>query len=207
VQEEVTCESKNEAPEVQTEPEVHEDATAETVEQGSSVVEEVVPAKDTPSTTIIVKSLEAIEAATSKTAVEMRELHKLYHNEFSGRLKKMQGELDGYHEVEKGRVYDGILSELAMLYSDNECLVETLDNKQLKYMFMDLLQLMESNGVSVQKSKPDDKRNARHCQVIEQITTDNQEFHDTVEKSMNTGFYIENRTLVKERIHVRVFKG
>ena len=147
-----------------------------------------------------------IETMSKKTAAEMREIHKLLHEEFAGRLKNMQEELDKYHEIDKGRIYDNILTEIAKLYGDNENLIETLNNKQLTYMFMDLMQILEVNGVRVQKSKTGDKRNTRHCQVIEQIETDDRDKHDTVAKSMNTGFYLENRTLVKERVHVNVYK-
>jgi len=171
----------------------------------------VTPSGDTScpqirSTAIIAQRLDGMESAGQKTAAEMRELHKLYHNEFAGRLKKMQDELDDYHEISKGRVYDGILAEIAKLYSDNEKLADTLESKQLKYMFMDLLQMLENNGVQVQKSKAGDKRNTKYSQIIEQVITDDPELHDTVAESLNTGFYVENRTLVKERVHVNVFK-
>jgi len=155
----------------------------------------------------IAQKLDGMEAAATKTAAEMRELHKLYHTEFAGRLKKMQDELDDYHEISKGRVFDSILAEIAKLYSDNEKLTDALESKQLKYMFMDLLQMLENNGVQVQKSKIGDKRNTKYCQIIEQIATDDPELHDTVAESLNTGFYVENRTLVKERVHVNIFKG
>jgi len=155
---------------------------------------------------IIVQRLDGMESAAIKTAAEMRELHKLYHNEFAGRLKNMQDELDDYHEISKGRVFDGILAEIAKLYSDNEKLADTLENKQLKFMFMDLLQMLENNGVQVQKSEVGSKRNTKYSQIIEQVITDDPELHDTVAESLNTGFYVENRALVKERVHVNVFK-
>ena len=155
---------------------------------------------------LITQRLDSMESAAVKTANEMRELHKLYHNEFAGRLKNMQDELDDYHEINKGRVFDGILAEIAKLYSDNEKLADTLESKQLKFMFMDLLQMLENNGVQVQRSKVGEKRNTKYSQIIEQVVTDNPELHDTVSESLNTGFYVENRTLVKERVHVNVFK-
>ena len=151
--------------------------------------------------------LENIEATTSKSDKTMQELHKLYHTEFAGRLKKMQEELDNYHEVDKGRIHDDVLIDIAKLYSANEDLVGLLGNERIKYLFMDLLQILESNGVTKLKSKTGVRRNTRHCQVIEQTPTDNQELHDTVVESMNTGFYIENRTFIKEIVHVYVFKG
>lgn len=187
---------------------VGETSSSEVSTPPSSTVE---PSNETScphirNTAIIAQRLEGMEYAAVKTSTEMRELHKLYHTEFAGRLKKMQDELDDYHEIGKGRVFDGILAEIAKLYSDNEKLVDTLESKQLKFMFMDLLQMLENNGVHVQKSKIGDKRNTKYCQIIEQIVTDDPELHDTVAESLNTGFYVENRTLVKERIHLNVFK-
>lgn len=155
---------------------------------------------------VLFEKLDAMESSAAKAAVDIRELNKLYHSEFSGRLKAMQAELEHYHELEKGRMFDGILIEIAKLYNNNEFVVdEAADEKlkkQLSYLFQDMLQLLESNGVSVQKSAPGDKRNPRHCQVVERIAADDPEKHDTVAKSVNTGFYIENRTLIKEMVHV-----
>ena len=73
-------------------------------------------------------------------------------------------------------------------------------------MFQDMLQILENKGVNAQKSSPGDKRNTRHCQVIERIYTDKPELHDTVVSSRNTGFYVENRSLVKEMVDVYLFK-
>ena len=140
-------------------------------------------------------------------ASQMRELHKLYHTEFAGRLKRMQEELDAYYEIDKGRVFDGILAELANIYSQNEGLADELGNKKLGYMFMDLLQIMENNGVRIQKSQHGERRNPKHCQIIDQIPTDNPNLHDTIAKSMNTGFYVENRNLVKERVCIYILRN
>jgi molecular chaperone GrpE (heat shock protein) len=155
------------------------------------------------------RELKAIAESSGKTAGEIREIHKLYHNEFASRLKSMQEELDRYHEMEKGRMFDGILAEIAKLYSGNESLIEEIADEKVKkrtrYMFMDILQILEANGVSKLKSKPGDKRNTRHCQVVERIPTDNLDLHDTVARSRSTGFYVENRTLVKEPVDIYLF--
>jgi hypothetical protein len=153
--------------------------------------------------------VKTISQASAKTAVEIREMHKLFHNEFSGRLQSMQEELERYHEIDKGRIYDDILREIAKLYSDNVSVVDGIDDdkakKRLNYLFLDLLQILESKGVSKQESKSGDKRNTRHCHVVNRIVTDNPEQHDTVAKSRNTGFFIENRTLVKEMVDIYIF--
>jgi hypothetical protein len=69
-------------------------------------------------------------------------------------------------------------------------------------MFDDIVQILEANGVCKQKSSVGDKRNAKFCHVIERISTENIEFQDTVALSRGTGFYVENRPLIKEPIDV-----
>ena len=155
------------------------------------------------------REVKAITESSNKTAVEIREMHKLYHNEFANRLKSMQDELERYREIDKGKVFDGILAEVAKLYSDNVTIVDDIADEKIKkrfhYMFLDMLQILENNGVFKQESKQGDKRNTRHCQVIERISTNDQTAHDTVAKSVNAGFYIENRTLVKEMVHIFIY--
>jgi hypothetical protein len=157
------------------------------------------------------RDIKSIAESTGKTAVEIREMHKLYHNEFASRLQSMQEELDRYHEMEKGRTFDGILSEIARLYSNNESVIEEITDDKVKkricYMFMDILQILEANGVSKLKSKPGDKRNTRHCQIADRIPTDNPNLHDTVKLNRTTGFHVENRTLVKELVDIYLFAG
>lgn len=153
--------------------------------------------------------LKTIAESSGKTAGEIREMHKLYHNEFANRLKSMQEELDRYHEMEKGRVLDGILGELARLYSAYESLPEEITDEKVKkrthYMFEDILQILEANGVSRLKSSQGDKRNTRHCQVVERIPVEDPDLHDTVKLSHSTGFYVENRSLVKELVDIYLF--
>ena len=172
--------------------------------------------EDALSLAAILKSVGQIEQKTTiladvsvKTVSEVRDMHKLYHNEFASRLKSMQDELERYREGDRGRIYDGILGDIAKLYSDNESVLEDITDtkvaKRIRYMFMDIVQLLEANGVQMQKSNIGEKRNARHCQVIERIPTVDLERHDTVAQSRNTGFYIENRPLIKELVDVYLY--
>jgi len=150
-----------------------------------------------------------IANSSAKTADDIHGLHKLYHNEFSGRLQSMQKELDAYREIEKGRIYDEILRDIAKIYSDYISIVDNVSDEKVKkhinYMFDDILQVLESYGVSKLQSKLGEKRNTRHCSVREKLSTDDQELHDTVASSRNIGFYLENRTLVKEMVDVYVY--
>ena len=104
--------------------------------------------------------------ASKKTFTELRDIHKLYHNEFAGRLKSMQDELDTYHKADRGHAFDSILSAIARIYGNNETLVDEIDDpktkKHVKYMLLDILDLLEEYGVQRLKSNPGDKRNTRH---------------------------------------------
>ncbi|MDR1841216.1 MAG: nucleotide exchange factor GrpE [Holophagales bacterium] len=158
------------------------------------------------------QNIKAIAESSGKTADTVREMHKLYHTEFANRLKSMQDELERYREMEKGRAFDGILGGVAKLYSEYEPVIDETDEmpddklkKRIRYMFMDILQLLEENNVLKQKSDPGVKRNTRHCQVIERVPTNDPALHDTVIQSRSTGFYIENRSLIKERVDIYLF--
>lgn len=189
------------------EPEAESQNSQPNSEQSDSLSDEILSVKE-----IIVQVEQNVKSAmdlSSKIAGEVREIHKLYHNEFAGRLKSMQDELERYREAEKGRVFDGILSEVAKLYSDNESISDDTTDPKLKkridYILMDIVQILEANGVVEQKSKVGDKRNTRYCQVVERIETDNPELHDTVALSRNTGFYTENRALIKELVDIYLY--
>lgn len=145
-----------------------------------------------------------------KLAVDVREMHKLYHNEFAGRLKSMQDELERYHEIDRGRAFDDVLREVARIYCDNETLlgaeVDEKTAKHIRYLFMDIKQLLESNGVMLQKSESGDKRNNKFCQIVERVETNDPKLHDTVVSSKGTGFYTEKRPLIKELVDVYIYK-
>lgn len=148
--------------------------------------------------------------ASKKTFTELREIHKLYHNEFAGRLKSMQDELDAYHKADRGHAFDGILSAIARIYGNNETLVDEIADpktqKHVKYMLLDILDLLEEYGVQRLKSNPGDKRNTRHCQVLERIPTNDPALHDTIVASHNSGFYMENRTIIKEMVDIYLYE-
>jgi molecular chaperone GrpE (heat shock protein) len=157
----------------------------------------------------IEQKITIIADASVRTVSEVRDMHKLYHNEFASRLKSMQDELERYREIDRGRIYDGILGEVAKLYSDSESVLDDISDvkvaKKIRYLLMDIVQLLEANGVQRQKSEIGSKRNARYCQVIERISTDDPEQHDTVAQSRNTGFYKENRPLIKELVDIYLY--
>ena len=88
---------------------------------------------------------------------ELRQMHKLYHNEFRTMLDGMEKELKHYRNVNEGKIFDGILSELSKLYAENIELLNEISDGDAKtrfgYLFEDILQILESHGVSVHKSK------------------------------------------------------
>lgn len=153
----------------------------------------------------------AIAETESRILTEVHEMHKLYHNEFAGRLKSMQDELERYRKVESGRAFDDILSAIARIYGNNETLADEVDDakakKNIRYLLMDLEDLLDSYGMSKLRSEVGDKRNTRHCQVLNRIPTDDPTKHDTIAKSYNSGFYIGNRTVIKEVVDVYVYEA
>ena len=159
------------------------------------------------------KDIGTIAEASIKTVGEVHEIHKLYHNEFANRLRTMQEELEQYRERDKGRAFDDILSNVAKLYTDNEGLINDIQslgdkkiNKRVEYMFLDIIQILEAHGVKKQKSNVGDKRNTKFCQATDRLDTHNPELHDTIAESISTGFYIENRPLIKELVKVLIYK-
>jgi hypothetical protein len=147
-----------------------------------------------------------ISDSAAKTVIEIRDMHRLYHNEFACRLRNMQEEIERYREIDKGRIFDGVLGEIAKLYSDHESILDVIEDEKLKkrirYIFSDIIQILEANRVSIQKSSPGDMRNTRYCRVAECIPTDDPALHDTVVKSHNTGFYVEKRSLINEMVDI-----
>lgn len=155
--------------------------------------------------------LEEIAGAGQKIASEVREMHKLYHTEFAGRLKAMQDELEHYRKIDKGRAYDDILAAIARIYINNETLAEEVAEpkakKSIRYMLLDLEELLSVYGMTKLRSAPGEKRDPRHCQVLNRIPTDDPAKHDTVAKSWHAGFYIGNRTVMKEVVDVCIYEG
>jgi len=172
--------------------------------------EETIPAND-DSLKQIDGRLEKIEMNEQRLFSEVREMHKLYHSEFAGRLKAMQDELEHYRKIDKGRVFDDILAAIARIYGNNETLADEVSEpkaqKSIRYMLMDIEELLEMYGMERLRSSEGDKRNPRHCQVLNRVMTDDPAKHDTVAKSYNSGFYIGNRTVIKEVVDVYIFDG
>lgn len=140
---------------------------------------------------------------------ELRQMHKLYHNEFRTMLDSMEKEQKHYRNVNEGKVFDGILSELAKLYAENiEILHEITDGDaktRLGYLFEDLLQILGSHGVSIHQSKVNEPRNSLFTQLREKIETDKKELHGMVSKSHGIALHKENQAFTKERVDVYIY--
>ena len=177
---------------------------------------DVVPAPPTIEPSVyneLVQSVAEIREASYKSAQSMREMHRLLHEEFAGRLRDMQQELDDYRKKERGFIYDGILAEVASLYCEGLPIVDEINDKvdatlhkKMRFHFERLYDLLESYGATLLHSAVGDKRNPRHSQVMHRVSTTDPELHDTVACSLSAGYYIDNRTLVKEKISVYIYK-
>lgn len=155
--------------------------------------------------------LESIAGTEQRLFSEVREMHKLYHSEFAGRLKAMQDELEQYRKIDKGRAYDDILAAIARIYGNNETLADEVAEpkakKSIRYMLMDIEDLLGVYGMTKLRSEQGEKRNPRHCQILGRIPTDDPAKHDTVAKSYNSGFYIGNRTVIKEVVDIYIYEA
>lgn len=155
--------------------------------------------------------LESIDGTEQRVFSEVREMHKLYHSEFAGRLKAMQDELEQYRKIDKGRAYDDILAAIARIYGNNETLADEVTEpkakKSIRYMLMDIEDLLGVYGMTKLRSEQGEKRNPRHCQILGRIPTDDPAKHDTVAKSYNSGFYIGNRTVIKEVVDIYIYEA
>jgi hypothetical protein len=160
----------------------------------------------------IEQNLNGINQSSVKIAAEVREMHKLYHNYYAGTLRTLQSELGKYRNIENERAFDGILEEIASIYSNYEHIldiVKEIDNPKLRknvtYLFEELVQILEARNINRYKSELGKKRNARYCQVVDRKETQDESLRDTVFESQNSGFYNGNRALIKERVVVYSF--
>ena len=197
-----------------TESEAAETAEAAAEEEEPEAAEEPqgsAPGTDAEETDAITDREEADRKYVSETVTriysELKDIHKLYHNEFAGRLRSMQDKLDYYKKLEEGRVYDGILGELARIYVINEDLPEqaALDPKlsrNIRYLLMDIEDLLSVYGMEAVRSETGNRRDPKHCQVSNRIETTDPGLHDTVAKSHRTGFRIGNRNVIKEKVDI-----
>ncbi len=169
------------------------------------------PPVDTDSFTRLETKLENIEGTEQRLFSEVREMHKLYHSEFAGRLRAMQDELEQYRKIDKGRAYDDILAAIARIYVNNETLADEVTEpkakKSIRYLLMDIEDLLGVYGMAKLRSEAGEKRNPRHCQILGRIPTDNPAKHNTIAKSYNAGFYIGNRTVIKEVVDIYIYEG
>lgn len=160
---------------------------------------------------LIGERLEGIASTEQRLFSEVREMHKLYHTEFAGRLKSMQEELERYRKIDKGRIFDDILAAIARIYGNNETLAEEVSEprakKSIRYMLLDIEDLLNTYGMEKLRSMPGEKRNPRHCQILNRISTDDPEKHDTIAKSYNAGFFIGNRTVIKEVVDIYFYEA
>lgn len=204
------------------EPEIHQGDT-QTPAEGNTPKESL--SSDTPPSSVqadpppvdkdrlkqIEGRLESIVGTEQRLFSEVREMHKLYHSEFAGRLKAMQDELEQYRKIDKGRAYDDILAAIARIYGNNETLADEVTEpkvkKSIRYMLMDIEDLLAAYGMEKLRSEEGEKRNPRHCQVLNRIPTDDFSKHDTVAKSYNSGFFIGNRTITKEMVDIFIYDG
>ena len=150
---------------------------------------------------------ERIVAGIEKEAIE---IHKLYQNDIAGRIRKMEMELDSYHKRDQGLAFDNLFAEIARVYVDFEDLGEGVNDdkikKNIQYLLEELEEVLSSRGVVRMRSEVNAKRNLSFTQVVSRISIDDPALDGCVAKSIASGFYIEKRCLIKERVDVFRFE-
>lgn len=133
-------------------------------------------------------------------------LHRLYQNDFAGRIRNMETELERYRKRDAGLAFDGIYKEIAQVYVDFEDLGEGVEDKRLArnicYLLEEIEELLLSHGVEMMKSSEGDKRNLSLTQVVDRIPTVDPALDGIITESLSSGFYIEKRCLIKEKVNV-----
>ena len=142
---------------------------------------------------------------------EATALHRLYQNELAGRIRNMQTELDKYQKRDAGLAFDGIYREIGQIYVDFEDLGDGVEDPRLKkhigYLLDELIETLAGHGVEQMKSEINTKRNLSLTQVVERIDTDDPTLDGKIARSRASGFYIENRCLIKEMVDVYRYKA
>ena len=153
-----------------------------------------------------------IKTSCEKWSEHMYELHRLYHNEFAGRLKNMQTELEAYRERESFRIFDDILKEIIRIYCDHEALLEKTDDltdedtiKHIKNIFSDMEELLNDYNIKKLKSENGGSLKTGCYQISKEIPVTDENLNNTVAKSISSGFIRENRPLRKEILNINKY--
>ena len=153
---------------------------------------------------------ENIKQLSDRIFSELREIHKVCQNFIAGSLVKAEEELDTYHSIDRGRAFDDVLRNIASVYIDYEDLPEIVGNekarKRIGYMLADILQVLESYGVEIQKSTHGEERKLRLTKTAECIETDDPKLYGKIARSKRTGFRRGNDALIKELVAVYIEK-
>lgn len=153
--------------------------------------------------------LNQISDETKETSSEVKAVRRLYHNNYAKQLSSMQAELDGYHKIDKGRIYEPILRDIAHVVVNSYFVPDIIEDERIRrsfsYVIEELIQMLDDYGAHMQKSEPGEKRNPHYCQIIHRIPTDDPSLHDTIKESHAIGFYVENRPLIREQVDVYAY--
>lgn len=137
---------------------------------------------------------------------ELRDIHRICQNFQAGRMRAAESELEKYHEIDRGRVFDDIFRDVARIYVDHESLPLSIEDealrKRVNNILLDVLQLLEGYGVRPQKSEQGSERKLRLTHVVGYEETDDPELHGKIAASVQTGFYRENSAVMQELVKI-----
>lgn len=122
----------------------------------------------------------------------------------------LQKDVETLRKQQSGEMYNGILKEIATMYSDYQMLLddENLSPKSRKNMlslFESMEDLLSDYDAEVVRCQPGDVRPTRQCKIINKIATGDQEMHNTIAQSRKPGVMRGKLVLCHEYVDVYVY--
>ena len=74
----------------------------------------------------------SLENLSDKLFSEIREIHKVCQNFIAVSLRDAETEFDQYHEIDRGRAFNDVLSSIAGIYIGYEDLPDTIEDEKIR---------------------------------------------------------------------------
>lgn len=123
---------------------------------------------------------------------------------------EMLRELEVFRKQHSGDALIPLLKAVAQLYCDHYSLTqepcEDLLGRKIKYLFEDLLELLEEYEVKIARTEPCGERSLRLSAASNTLPTDNHDLHGKVAYSHNPSFTLGQTVLVREQVDVYIYQ-
>lgn len=122
----------------------------------------------------------------------------------------MQRDLDDLRQQLSGTSFNGILKEIATMYSDYQLLLEDAEmpkrsRNNLLSLFGQMEDLLADYDAEIFVSKVGDLRPKNQCKIIEKIPTGDESLHNTIARSRKPGVIRDRLVLFHEWVDVYVY--